>query len=242
MEQLRFTLTIIIYVFLFSQKRINGSEIEMKVRPGDNITLYCDCPLTCGFNNVWIRKSSYEHGPPLIIDYRIVDQESFQRFRFIDNPTNNSVDLLITNISVSDLGLYYCAEYERKLQQDENGFIYPSDVYYYGNLTTRLSLAVPSESTHPEVSELRCNCWMLLLSVCSVCVLLSSLLSAACVYCLCRTQTTGLELFSEIDKANISKVDPTERHQCEMSKTGKFCLHSEVTYRLLPSAHLYQKM
>ncbi len=112
----------------------------MKVSPGDNITLYCDCNVTLGSVVVWIRNCSHENQPSLIIHYIKLDLEIFQRFSFIHNPYNNSYDLHITNTSVSDLGLYYCAKLENKVNQDEKGILSRSEVYNYGNLTTRLSL------------------------------------------------------------------------------------------------------
>ncbi len=118
--------------------------MEMKVSPGDNITLYCDRSVTLGSAVEWIRNCSHENQPSLIIDFKDVfrwDQgKIFQRFSFIHNPYNNSYDLHITNISVSDLGLYYCAKVENKANQDEKGILSRSKVYYYGNRTTRLSL------------------------------------------------------------------------------------------------------
>ncbi len=114
--------------------------MEMKVSPGDNITLYCDRSVTLGSVVVWIRNCSHENQPSLTIDYMKLDLEIFQRFSFIHNPYNNFHDLHITNISVSDLGLYYCAEVEKKVNQDEKGIISSSEVYSYGNQTTRLSL------------------------------------------------------------------------------------------------------
>ncbi len=114
--------------------------MEMKVSPGDNITLYCDRSVTLGSVVVWIRNCSHENQPSLIIHYMKLDLEIFQRFSFIHNPYNNSYDLHITNISVSDLGLYYCAEVENKVNQDEKGIISGSEVYNYGNRIIRLSL------------------------------------------------------------------------------------------------------
>jgi len=115
--------------------------VEMKVRPGDNITLYCDRSLTHGFLFVWIRNCSHENQPSLKIDYTKWFRNTFQRFSSVYNRSSNSYDLHITNISVSDLGLYYCAEVENKVHKDEKGIISSSEVYYYGNRTTRLSLA-----------------------------------------------------------------------------------------------------
>ncbi len=114
--------------------------MEMKVSPGDNITLYCDRSVTLGSVVVWIRNCSHENQPSLIIHYMKLYLETFQRFSFIHNPYNNSYDLHITNISVSDLGLYYCAKLETKVDKDGKGIISGSEVYNYGNRTTRLSL------------------------------------------------------------------------------------------------------
>uniref|UniRef100_A0A672LZE1 Ig-like domain-containing protein n=1 Tax=Sinocyclocheilus grahami TaxID=75366 RepID=A0A672LZE1_SINGR len=121
-------------------KIIYGEEVEMKVRPGDNITLYCDRSLTYGSLILWIRNCSHENQPSLIIDFTKWELKIFQRFSSIYNRYNNSYDLHITNTSVSDLGLYYCAEQENKVNKDEKGIISSSNVYYYGNRTTRLSL------------------------------------------------------------------------------------------------------
>ncbi|KAK7166545.1 hypothetical protein R3I93_006337 [Phoxinus phoxinus] len=125
------------------------------------------------------------------------DLETFQRFSSVHNRSSNSHDLHITNISVSDLGLYYCAEEERKVNKDEKGIISSSKEYYYGNRTTRLSFAekvMPCSGPLNITSTLPLSdcvlCWTLLFSVCPVCVLLSLLLSSVCVYCLCQRKTT----------------------------------------------------
>ncbi|RXN18559.1 hypothetical protein ROHU_026166 [Labeo rohita] len=170
-------------------KRINGEEVEMKVRPGDNITLYCDRSQTFGLAIVWIRNCSHENQPSLIIDFTKWDLEIL-RFNPVHNNYSKSYDLQITNIRVSDLGLYYCAELEGKVNKDEKGILSRSEVYYYGTRTTRLSLK------------------------------------------------GSTEILTE----DVIKGDPKEKHQCEMSKTGKICFHTEVSYRLLTSAHPYAKM
>ncbi|XP_048053359.1 uncharacterized protein LOC125272517 isoform X2 [Megalobrama amblycephala] len=152
MERSVVVFDVLLCVFLFSQKIISGAEEEMKVRPGDNITLYCDRSLTHGII-VWIRNCSQENQTSLIIDFTKWGQEILWHFSSLHNRSSNSYDLHITNISVSDLGLYYCAEVENKVNY-ENGIIYSSKVYYYGNRKTRLSLAVSlmlSSSTSPPL-------------------------------------------------------------------------------------------
>ncbi|XP_039530609.1 uncharacterized protein LOC120481196 isoform X2 [Pimephales promelas] len=238
MERPRNAFVVFMCVLLFIQIRVYGAEVEMKVRPGDNITLYCDRSVTFGFRFVWIRNSCHENQTSLVIDFRKWNLEIFKRYSFVHNRSSNSHDLHITNISVSDLGLYYCAEIENKLNKDEKGIISSSEVYYYGNRKTRLSFADISSTLPLSDCVL---CWTLLFSVCPVCVLLSSLLSSICVYCLCRAQTAGSES-AEILTANFIKGDPPEKHQCDTSKTGENCLHTEVSYRLLTSSYPYAKM
>ncbi|XP_051762008.1 uncharacterized protein LOC127518840 isoform X1 [Ctenopharyngodon idella] len=203
MERSRLALVALTCVLLFSQNRIYGAEVEMKVRPGDNITLYCDCSVTLGINFVWIRNCSHENQPSLEMNLIKLDLETFQRYNFIHNRSSNSYDLHITNISVSDLGLYYCAELENKIHKDENGIIYSTKMHYYGNRTTRLSFAEQVTScsglnitSTPHASDC-VLCWTLLFSVCPVCVLLSSI----CLYCLCQRKTTN----AATDQKDISK-------------------------------------
>ncbi|XP_073716097.1 uncharacterized protein [Misgurnus anguillicaudatus] len=205
----RSRVTALIYVFLFRQTIILGVEVEIKVRPGDNITVYCDLPLTRGTHIVWIKNCSHENHPSLIIDQRIMSSEPIPNFSFLQNSKINSIDLHITNITVSDLGLYYCAEFKRGLND-----IGTSEVYYYGNQTTRLSLAVtscsgPSSSTvsPPPVSD--CFfCWTLLVSVCVVCLLLCFI----CVYCVCQKKTTdaGTNHIEKIKSRNTFEDDDEE--------------------------------
>ncbi|KAL1282599.1 hypothetical protein QQF64_001402 [Cirrhinus molitorella] len=216
MERPRLVLFALIFL-LFHQKRIFGEEVEMKVRPGDNITLYCDRSLTLGSLIVWIRNCSHENQPSLIIDFWQWKPNIPKRFSSIHNPFNNSYDLHITNISVSDLGLYYCAKLEKKISK-EKGFMSSSEVYHYGNQTTRLSLKVTSCSeplnttfTPPCVSDCL-PCWTLLFSVCPVCFLLSSV----CVFCLCCRKTTDSATDQKDKLKNRSIVEEND--------------HSEVCY------------
>ncbi|XP_051761832.1 uncharacterized protein LOC127518759 isoform X2 [Ctenopharyngodon idella] len=193
MERSRLALVTLMCVLLFSQNRMYGAEVEIKVRPGDNITLYCDRSLTLHFNFVWIRNCSHENQPSLIINVMSLDLGTLKRFSSVYNRSSNSYDLHINNISVSDLGLYYCAEVENKVFEDEKGRTSGFEVYYYGNQKTRLSLAEEVTScsgllnitSTPRVSDC-VLCWTLLFSVCPVCVLLSSI----CLFCLCQRKTT----------------------------------------------------
>ncbi|KAL6467216.1 hypothetical protein MHYP_G00250200 [Metynnis hypsauchen] len=114
MERLRVALITFICV---SISNISGLVVEMRVRPGDNVTIYCDCTWQSEFKIVWARKSSQEDQPPLI---HLTDDFMLSRYSLVWNSANITSDLLVTNITESDLGLYYCALYEKKISKDKS--------------------------------------------------------------------------------------------------------------------------
>ncbi|XP_048054378.1 uncharacterized protein LOC125273156 [Megalobrama amblycephala] len=237
MEQARVTVIILLCVLFCEHQRVFGTEVDVRVKTGDNITLYGDCVIPLGSHIVWLRNCSHEHQPSLLIETINLFRGMFPRFSFVFNSSSNSYDLHIVNVSVSDEGKYYCAIDERKI----HGVM--GSLYKNGNRRTCLSVleavSFSDSTTSSPISESDCVlCWTLLFSVCPVCVLLSSHLS----YCLCQRKTAGSEMSAEILKANVLQADSVKKHQCEMSKTGKICLHTEVSYRLLTSEHPYAKM
>ncbi|XP_045071392.1 uncharacterized protein LOC123484760 [Coregonus clupeaformis] len=108
-----------------SQDGISAAEVELRVRPGDNITLYCDCNITTGVYIMWYRNCSHKYQPSLAISLYDYFQNPLPRFTPVWNPSNNSYDLLIENITESDLGLYYCGTKEMN-----------DEVYNYGKFST----------------------------------------------------------------------------------------------------------
>ncbi|XP_055062699.2 uncharacterized protein [Misgurnus anguillicaudatus] len=233
MEKVRGSLITLMCVLLCEHQTIFATEVKIRVKPGDNVTLFCDCVIPLGSQIYWIRNNSYENQSSLSINAPDLFTGNFQRFSFVPNSCSNSYDLHIENISVLDEGIYYCAKVKIKLGDNKKSHLDYLE-YQYGKWRTHLSVLDPDPPAH-EVSEIHFNCWMLI-SLCSVCILLSSILSGACVYCLCHPQTTGSELNAEILKANVFKMDHTKKHQCVICKTGKFCVHTEVSYSLLTSA------
>ncbi|XP_023832417.2 uncharacterized protein [Salvelinus sp. IW2-2015] len=120
-----------------SQDGISAAEVELRVRPGDNITLYCDCNITSGVYIMWFRNCSHEHQPTLTISVYNYFLNPFPRFTPVWNPSNKSYDLLIENITESDLGLYYCGTEENKVVDDGGkGGIKGKELYHYGKVTT----------------------------------------------------------------------------------------------------------
>ncbi|KAL7856260.1 hypothetical protein AOLI_G00198640 [Acnodon oligacanthus] len=178
--------------------RISGAQVEMRVRPGDNAVLYSDCVWQIG-ETVWFRNSSNEHQPPHMISLDDLVQGAFSCHAFVWNHSNQTQDLLVKNVTESDLGLYYCAR--RGTKHSGAGVL--EEVYYYGNRTTRLSLLVLiTDMTPPAPPVSDCSvCWTLLVSVCPVCVLLSS----TCVYCIYRYTTKGEK--NDHEWANRNKED-----------------------------------
>ncbi|KAI4901290.1 hypothetical protein NFI96_029601 [Prochilodus magdalenae] len=114
--------------------RISGEEVVVKVRPGDNAVLYSDCNWKHGFSMVWFRNSSHEH--------MVIHEEAHPRYSIVWSSFSKTSDLLVRNVSESDLGLYYCALQKTRPIRDKARACSGEDVCLYGNRTTRLSFHV----------------------------------------------------------------------------------------------------
>ncbi|CAG5938935.1 unnamed protein product [Menidia menidia] len=170
---------------------ISGSVKEVTARPGENITLYCDCNKSTGVYIVWFRNCSHENQPTLVLNSRLSWSQQCPRFIFIKNST--SYDLLITNITDSDEGVYYCGTKETKVEEIKK--ITSRDIYRYSNITTRLTvkpswLHVDGNKTQQH-GHLDCNFhrdvnWKLLFFLCLSFAFVFALFSSLLVYKLCR--------------------------------------------------------
>jgi len=89
------------------------NTVKLYIRITRPITLYCDCVLPLGSHIVWWRHCSKELRSTLFIDTLNMLKETFKHFSFVFNTSSNFFDLHIVNVSVSDEGIYYCAERER---------------------------------------------------------------------------------------------------------------------------------
>ncbi|XP_030004034.1 uncharacterized protein LOC115428914 isoform X2 [Sphaeramia orbicularis] len=166
-EQLVFV--VLLGIISSSHQWISGSVLEVTVRQGANITLYCDCKYSTGEYIVWFRNCSHENQPTLVL-------------RQTPRDIISSYDLLILNFTDTDEGFYYCGT-EKLTVEEGLKHIGQQYVYTYGSIT---SLLFKSSQTLDPPAQDGALCWTLLFSLCPAFALLSSLLSSLLVYHLCR--------------------------------------------------------
>ena len=125
------------------QDVLSNPVVELTVRPGQNVTLYCDCKLTPGVNLVWYRNCSHENQPTLSLNWKDRDEGLFEyaengtnffHLNMMWNDSSNSFDLLIKNITDSHLGLYYCGTEELNGEKGNK----KESIYTYGKIITRI--------------------------------------------------------------------------------------------------------
>ncbi|XP_030608257.1 uncharacterized protein LOC115795872 [Archocentrus centrarchus] len=196
----------------------------MTVKPGENITLYCDCKSSVGVYVVWYR-FSHENHPSLILKtwsdgknvvsgstdnvYRQI-LNPVPNFHLIKNDSSQSYDLLITNITDLDEGFYYCGTQQPKVEDKEK--ITREYEYRFGNITTRISFQSES-SENPQDCENTQDygvCWTLLYSLCPAFAVVSSLLSFLLIY---HCKKTAMD--PQSDEKKYVNRDQTRRNQDE---------------------------
>ncbi|XP_051802086.1 uncharacterized protein LOC127533349 [Acanthochromis polyacanthus] len=224
-----------------SHNLVSGSVLEVTARPGDSITLYCDCKVSSGVHIVWIRNCSHENQPSLILRTKEARRLYSFPFEFVKNDSSDSYDLLIKNITNADEGLYYCGTEELNVENNQE-YITSTTVHRYSNMTTRIILnsTDPNDCNstaprHYEKPEL-CNvCWTLLFSLSSAFIVLSSLL----VCCPCQTtakdpQDDDRNSHTEGQMQRILDEDvyyaALEIHQATQQPKRKTNFSSELTF------------
>ncbi|XP_063740580.1 uncharacterized protein LOC134865102 [Eleginops maclovinus] len=246
MDRLHIFIFGLLGVVSFGHDWISGSALERTVRPGDNITLYCDCKLSTGVYIVWYRNCSHENQPSL--DLNTISREKdflekrflnpLPRFHFVRNVSSNSYDLLIINITETDEGLYYCATYELRVDNKEK--ITSKYVYTYGNISTRIHF----NSSEPDHQEFKLTqdcgvCWMLLFSLCPALAVLSSLLSSLLVYHLCKKEAKEPQTDQQTPRSRLNQdedvcyaaleIHPTsQKPKRNTTKSSDFSTYSAI--------------
>ncbi|XP_033985290.1 uncharacterized protein LOC117481627 isoform X2 [Trematomus bernacchii] len=167
----------------------SGSELEMTFRPGENITLYCDCKLSSGVYIMWYRNCSHENQPSLVLKYEWTQTTNIERvlnplprFHFVRNYSSESYDLLIINITETDEGLYYCGTEKFDVESEKQ--IIRRHLYTNGNVSTRIHVN-SSSCPHPGGHILNPDVpWMMVLT--PAFTILTSLISFILVYLFCQ--------------------------------------------------------
>ena len=99
--------------------------MEVRVRAGDDLVLYSHCLWKHGFIPVWFRNILHEH--------MVLLQEAQPRYSVVSNKLHQTTDLLVKNVSESDLGLYYSALEDKSSSRDEARGCSWEDACCYGN-------------------------------------------------------------------------------------------------------------
>ncbi|XP_041840016.1 uncharacterized protein LOC121638959 isoform X2 [Melanotaenia boesemani] len=189
--------TIVLLLLLgFISSSYNWTLSEVRVRPGENITLYCDCKTSTGVYIVWFRNCSHENQPTLVLKVLEITRKKHTsellnplQFELVNNSTSESYDLMIINVTETDEGLYYCGKEIRKVE-DKNEQMGSTYTYTYGNITR---LRIDSHEPLPDFNQTQqgCDvCWKLFYIWCPAVSVLSACFSSLLV-CLLLQKTVN---------------------------------------------------
>ncbi|KAG9330209.1 hypothetical protein JZ751_026093 [Albula glossodonta] len=193
---------LLLCVGLSVQHRDFGAAVLRSVRAGASITLPCD--LKNEIFTVWYRQSFDSSQQPNEFSSQILLTKPIPGVSLAFNRSISSISIKIEYFSDAFLGFYYCATKVAYIYQGKDGKIISEDRYKYSNVTFNLVYADASPSPSPSPSPAPAGygqCCLLLVTVCPLTALLTTVLSAACGYS--RGKQSGLRLaqMREIYKA-----------------------------------------
>ncbi|KAL3996402.1 Rho guanine nucleotide exchange factor 25 [Sarotherodon galilaeus] len=219
---------------------ISGSVVDLTVRSGDNITLYCNCKTSSKEFLVWYRNCTHENQPSLVLKLEedswkpTTDQatlvNSLSRFHFVKNQSSGSYDLLIINISYSDEGLYYLINLKY--------------IYRYGSIFTRI--LINSSNQHYSTSTSTdclttpdCSmCWKLLFILCPASSVFSSFLVSLLVHHICQKKVdqpkpemsgkARRNQDEDVFYATVKTSQATQRPKKKITYSSEFCTYSAI--------------
>lgn len=120
--------------------KVCGTEVNLPVKPGNSVTLYGDCTWTYGSTIYWYKNCLHCRKPSFVLSTQYLsmkDESSFPQYHSKLNSTSKSHDLLIKNVTESELGVYYCCVVEAEVMDDD--VITQNQLYRFGNITYKLS-------------------------------------------------------------------------------------------------------
>ncbi|XP_076150370.1 uncharacterized protein LOC143134128 [Alosa pseudoharengus] len=209
----------VLFMFWYVGTRMLSRLRVEEISPGDNIILYCDCPQNEKTKIVWFRESLISHQPLLILT--TVTDSAFKpvpRYNPFWNSSSKSYDLMIKNVSESDLGLYYCVTMDTTDKLAVGAHMTSICLSNHSIVTSPGSHPTPPPSSNPPPDG--GQCWSLLVIWCSVCILLSALISSTCVYC-------------HFNKAGRQQLESQSDNNTSQSRSTKQDEDKDVCYAAL---------
>ncbi|XP_023189157.1 uncharacterized protein LOC102236419 isoform X1 [Xiphophorus maculatus] len=222
MDGLQTILIFFLGLIFCSHYCISESVQEVTFRPGENITLYCDCKVSTGVFVIWFfRNCSLRDQSHYVLTAmnQLKPGTKFPRLKFFKNESSESYDLLVINATNSDVGFYYCGTEETKVEKDNEKNIFRKDIFTYGNISTNLILDTCGSCSDFKKTVDDCDdCWKLLFSLCPTIFLLSVVFSSLLIYLLC--QKTG-------------KGDQDNKNQSEQKRYTEETQDEDICYAAL---------
>ncbi|KAF7214526.1 uncharacterized protein [Nothobranchius furzeri] len=189
----------------------NSPELEVIIRSGDNVTLYCDCKVDRGVYIVWYRNCSDRNHSSLVLHVNSYTWENrIPNFKFQKNFSSDSYDLVILNATISDEGLYYCGTETSNVEKTKDKNIIYKNIYTYGNITQRVRVySSEPDSVFNETQQDCSLCWKLLYFLCPAVSVVSIFLALVLAHLVCP------KIAREAQDAERSQYSVRQTHEAQ---------------------------